>query len=84
MRLSSAARCALHDVMQRLATAMIVCTMVCSTTATSLQHLRGGGKALKTEEDKALYALGCNVGRQIGYAHGQHPKWAIGLYLRAA
>lgn len=54
--------------MQRLATTMIVCTMVCTTAATSLQRLRGGGKALKTEEDKALYALGCNVGRQIGYA----------------
>lgn len=37
-----------------------------SVAATSLLALRGGGKQLKTDDDKALYALGCNVGRQIG------------------
>ena len=36
-----------------------------SVAATSLLALRGGGKQLKTDDDKALYALGCNVG-QIG------------------
>ena len=50
--------------MQRLT--MMMALTVSTTQATSLLHLRGGGKALKTDEDKALYALGCNVGRQIG------------------
>ena len=31
-----------------------------------LFSLRGGAVKLKTDEDKYCYALGCNVGRQIG------------------
>ena len=39
--------------------------MLSSASARSLLSLRGG-MALETEDQKALYALGCNVGRQVG------------------
>ena len=48
------------------ATGLLCTALLASASATSLLSLRGGAIKLKTDDDKALYALGCNVGRQVG------------------
>jgi len=46
---------------------LLVCALAATPAgATLLLDLRGGASKLKTDDEKSLYALGCNVGRQIG------------------
>ena len=44
----------------------MVVSLFSAASARSLLSLRGGTIALESEDQKSLYSLGCNVGRQIG------------------
>ena len=58
----------------------VVALLLDPVASTYLAALRGGAAKLASDDAKALYALGCNVGRQVRATRG---RWEIAAPARS-